>query len=84
MGLNDKMNMILYCVDILDPKHNWNLLIFSFDTIYEDAAKSAMMKEKVKNGLLDLFLDYNFRYGSSQSPKHSFSQLSFSLGDENS
>ncbi|XP_073153537.1 zinc finger BED domain-containing protein DAYSLEEPER-like [Henckelia pumila] len=82
-GSIDKMNMTLYYVVILDPRHKLKFIDFSFDTIYDDVAKSEMMKQKVKNGFSELFLDNKFRYERAESSTH-YSHPSFSLGFENS
>ncbi|XP_073154092.1 zinc finger BED domain-containing protein RICESLEEPER 2-like [Henckelia pumila] len=67
-GSIEKMNMIFYYAVILDPRHKLEFIEFSFDIMYNEIMKCAMMKEKVKNGMQEMFYDYKLRYGIPGSP----------------
>ncbi|KAL2247132.1 UNVERIFIED_CONTAM: Zinc finger BED domain-containing protein RICESLEEPER 1, partial [Sesamum indicum] len=82
-GSIEKMNMILYYVVILDPRHKLEFIEFSFDKLYGGTEQSNVMKEQVRDGLYELFNDYKLRYGYSlqgtlESPGSSFSRVSSS------
>lgn len=62
------MNMLLYYAVILDPRHKWEFIEFSFDAMYDDITSGIMMKEKVKSGMEELFYEYKRRYGTPGSP----------------
>ncbi|XP_075490956.1 zinc finger BED domain-containing protein RICESLEEPER 2-like [Primulina tabacum] len=70
-GSIEKMNMMLYYAVILDPRHKLEFVEFSFDTMYDDIGKSAMMKEKVKSGMQEIFFDYKVTHGTPGSPVRS-------------
>ncbi|XP_075483366.1 zinc finger BED domain-containing protein RICESLEEPER 2-like [Primulina tabacum] len=67
-GSIEKMNMMLYYAVILDPRHKLEFVEFSFDTMYDDITKSAMMKEKVKSEMQEIFFDYKVTHGTPGSP----------------
>ncbi|KAL0437833.1 UNVERIFIED_CONTAM: Zinc finger BED domain-containing protein RICESLEEPER 1 [Sesamum radiatum] len=61
------MNMVIYYAIILDPRYKLEYIEFSFDTLYEDATQCLLMKEKVKDGMVELFNTYKAMYESSGS-----------------
>ncbi|KAK4398483.1 Zinc finger BED domain-containing protein RICESLEEPER 2 [Sesamum angolense] len=82
-GSIEKMNMILYYGVILDPRHKL-FVEFSFDKLYGGIGKNDAMKERVRDGLHELFNDYKLRYGHTlqgtlESPGSSSSRVSSSF-----
>ncbi|KAL2240214.1 UNVERIFIED_CONTAM: hypothetical protein Sindi_0662600 [Sesamum indicum] len=82
-GSIEKMNMILYYVVILDPRHKLEFIEFNFDKLYGGTEKRNVMKEQVRDGLYELFNDYKLKYGHTlqgtpESLGSSFSRVSSS------
>ncbi|XP_011078002.1 zinc finger BED domain-containing protein RICESLEEPER 1-like [Sesamum indicum] len=62
-GSIEKMNMVLYYGVILDPRYKLGFVEFFFDNLYGGIGQSDVMKERVRDGLHELFNDYKLRYG---------------------
>ncbi|KAL2252550.1 UNVERIFIED_CONTAM: Zinc finger BED domain-containing protein RICESLEEPER 1 [Sesamum indicum] len=82
-GSIEKMNMVLYYGVILDPRHKLGFVEFFFDKLYGGIGQSDVMKERVRDGLHELFNDYKLRYGHAlqgtlESPGSSSSRVSSS------
>ncbi|KAL2225527.1 UNVERIFIED_CONTAM: Zinc finger BED domain-containing protein RICESLEEPER 2, partial [Sesamum indicum] len=82
-GSIEKMNMVLYYGVILDPRHKLGFVEFSFDKLYGGIGQNDVMKERVRDGLHELFNDYKLRYGHAfqgtlESPGSSSSRVSSS------
>ncbi|KAL8556130.1 hypothetical protein ACS0TY_003796 [Phlomoides rotata] len=58
------MNMILFFVVILNPRHKLKFIEFSFDALCDDVSKIDMMKSKVKNDMQELFDTYKKKWSS--------------------
>ncbi|KAL2245926.1 UNVERIFIED_CONTAM: putative AC transposase [Sesamum indicum] len=54
-GSIEKMNIVLYYGVILDPRHNLGFVEFFFDKLYGGIGQSDAMKERVRDGLHELF-----------------------------
>ncbi|KAI3463700.1 hypothetical protein Pfo_020363 [Paulownia fortunei] len=67
-----------YYARILDLRCKLLFLKFSFDSLYVDTEKSMMMKNKVKNGMRELFDEYKLKYEFLGSGTPSLSSLSSS------
>ncbi|XP_011071498.1 zinc finger BED domain-containing protein RICESLEEPER 1-like [Sesamum indicum] len=82
-GSIEKMNTVLYYGVILDPRHKLGFIEFSFDKLYGGIGQSDVLKERVRDGLHELFNDYKLRYGHAlqgtlESPGSSSSRFSSS------
>ena len=82
-GSIEKMNMVLYYGVILDPRHKLGFVEFSSNKLYDGIGQNDVIKERVRDGLHELFNDYKLRYGHAlqgtlESPGSSSSRVSSS------
>ncbi|XP_073143899.1 zinc finger BED domain-containing protein RICESLEEPER 2-like isoform X3 [Henckelia pumila] len=63
-GNIDKMNMMLYAVVMLDPRHKFNYLLYVFKNMY-GSERGEMMGNLTKSALFDTFEDYKKLYVST-------------------
>ncbi|KAL2237480.1 UNVERIFIED_CONTAM: Zinc finger BED domain-containing protein RICESLEEPER 2, partial [Sesamum indicum] len=82
-GSIEKMNMILYYGVILDPRDKLWFVEFFLINYMVDIGQSDVMKERVRDGLHELFNDYKLIYGhvlqeTLESPGSSSSSVSSS------